>query len=242
MEIYGRNSVREAVISEEQISKVFIRQDIVGKENQELIDLIKRANIDYKFVPKQYLDKIAGVNNHQGFVARISDFKYSDIEEIVAYANAKGEQLFLVLLDGIEDPHNLGSIIRTCECAGVHGVLIEKNRACEVNSTVIKISSGAASHVKVAKVTNIAQTIAKLKNMGVWAYALEAGENNIYKTNLKGDLALIIGSEGRGVRKVVRDKCDGVISLPMFGKVNSLNASNATAISVYEALRQRKGL
>jgi len=242
MEIYGRNSVREAVISEEQISKVFIRQDIVGKENQELIDLIKRANIDYKFVPKQYLDKIAGVNNHQGFVARISDFKYSDIEEIVAYANAKGEQLFLVLLDGIEDPHNLGSIIRTCECAGVHGVLIEKNRACEVNSTVIKISSGAASHVKVAKVTNIAQTIAKLKNMGVWAYALEAGENSIYKTNLKGDLALIIGSEGRGVRKVVRDKCDGVISLPMFGKVNSLNASNATAISVYEALRQRKGL
>lgn len=242
MEIYGRNSVREAVISEDQISKVFIRQDIVGKENQELIDLIKRANIDYKFVPKQYLDKIAGVNNHQGFVARISDFKYSDIEEIVAYANAKGEQLFLVLLDGIEDPHNLGSIIRTCECAGVHGVLIEKNRACEVNSTVIKISSGAASHVKVAKVTNIAQTIAKLKNMGVWAYALEAGENSIYKTNLKGDLALIIGSEGRGVRKVVRDKCDGVISLPMFGKVNSLNASNATAISVYEALRQRKGL
>ena len=242
MEIYGRNSVREAVISEEQISKVFIRQDIVGKENQELIDLIKRANIDYKFVPKQYLDKIAGVNNHQGFVARISHFKYSDIEEIVAYANSKGEQLFLVLLDGIEDPHNLGSIIRTCECAGVHGVLIEKNRACEVNSTVIKISSGAASHVKVAKVTNIAQTIAKLKNMGVWAYALEAGENSIYKTNLKGDLALIIGSEGRGVRKVVRDKCDGVISLPMFGKVNSLNASNATAISVYEALRQRKGL
>lgn len=240
MYIFGRNSVREAIVSGQNVHKVFIKEGELGKENQELIDLVKRNGIEYKFLPKAMMDKKSDNEKHQGFIAEISEFVYSTIGEMQEYALSKGEQLFLCILDGIEDPHNLGSILRTCECAGVHGVIIEKNRACEVNSTVIKVSAGASAHIKVARVPNIPQVIERLKKQGVWVYSVEVGNDMIYDTNLRGDLAIVIGSEGRGTRRIILDKCDGVVSLPMYGKVNSLNASNACAIALYEAVRQRK--
>lgn len=239
MLIFGRNSVREAILSDAKIHKVFLRANLKGKENQEIIDKIKDSGIEYKFLPKEVLDKKTNGENNQGFVAEISEFEYSDVDEIVNFAKQKGEPLFLCILDGIEDPHNLGSIIRTCECAGVHGIIIEKVRACDVNPTVIKVSAGACNHMKIARVSNIPQTIKNLKKLGVWVYSVELGNNLIYNTNLKGDLAIVIGSEGFGTRPIVKSSCDDVVTLPMFGNVNSLNASNACAIALYEAVRQR---
>ena len=240
MIIYGRNSVREALISDvTKISTIYIKQGVLGKENQEVIDLIKQSGVQYKFVARQKLDELSRGEANQGFVAKISDFAYSGVDEIINYAQAKGEQLFLVLLDGITDVNNLGNIIRSCECAGVHGIIMEKVRACEVNATAIKVSAGAINHIKIARVSNLPQTINRLKKMGVWVYSVELGGKDIYKTNLKGDLALVIGSEGEGTRRIVKQSCDDIITLPMCGKVNSLNASNATAIALYEALRQR---
>ena len=240
MLIFGRNSVREALLSDANVVKVFIREDINGKENQEVINIIKNCGVEYKFVPKSFLDRKGFDQNHQGFMAEIGEFRYCEVKDIIDYANAKGEQLFLCILEGIEDPHNLGSIIRTCECAGVHGIVIEKNRACDVNMTAIKVSAGASAHMKVAKVANIPQVIDNLKQNGVWVYNVETNGESIYSTNLKGDIAIVIGSEGRGTRQIIQKKCDGIITLPMFGKVNSLNASNACAIALYEAVRQRK--
>lgn len=239
MIIYGRNSVREALNSETEISTIYIRQGIRGAENQAVIDLIKKKGIQYKFVTDEKLDALSNGEHHQGFVAQVSDFAYSSVDDIINYAQAKGEQLFIVLLDGIKDVNNLGNIIRSCECAGVHGIVIEKVRACEVNATAIKVSAGASSHMKIARVANIVQVINRLKKMGVWTYSIELGGQDIYKTNLKGDVALVIGSEGEGTRRLVKESCDVVLSLPMRGKVNSLNASNATAIALYEVLRQR---
>ena len=240
MIIYGRNSVREAVNSSAtKISTIYIKQGILGNENQEVIEQIKNAGLQYKFVNRQKLNELSGGQAHQGFVAKIADFAYSDIDEILDYAKQKGEQLFLVMLDGITDVNNLGNIIRSCECAGVHGIVMEKVRSAEVNATAIKVSAGAINHVKIARVPNLPQLINRLKKMGVWVYSVELGGQDICKTNLKGDLALVIGSEGEGTRRIVKQSCDDVITLPMRGKVNSLNASNATAIALYEALRQR---
>ena len=240
MLIFGRNSVREALLSEQNIGSVYIKKGITGEENQAVIEIVKRSGVQYKFVPKEKLDALCEGAQHQGFVAKVADFAYCEVQDIIDYAHSRGEQLFVVMLDGIKDPHNLGSIIRSCECAGVHGIIIEKVRACEVNQTVIKVSAGASNHVKVARVANIAQQINKLKRQGVWCYAVELGGENIFKTNLKGDIALVIGSEGEGVRDIVKKSCDAIVTLPMYGKVNSLNASNACAIALYEALRQRK--
>ncbi len=239
MIIEGRNSVREAVRAASQLEKIYIQDDIKGTENQELVDEIKQGEYDYQFVNKGYLDRLSTEGRHQGFVAKTREFDYSEVEDILSEAQLKGEQLFMVILDGVSDPHNLGNIVRTCECAGVHGIMIEKHSACGITETVMRVSAGAINHMKVARVVNINREIDKLKERGVWVYACELGGKSIYSTNLKGDLALVIGSEGEGVSKLTKEKCDGIISLPMKGKVNSLNASNACAIALYEALRQR---
>ena len=239
MIIEGRNSVREAVRSLTQLDKIYIQNDIKGRENQELVDEIKLGEYDYQFVNKSFLDRMSEEGRHQGFIAKTRDFNYCDIEEIIDRANSQGEQLFMVILDGIKDPHNFGNIIRTCECAGVHGIMIEKHSSCGVTETVMRVSAGAVNHMPIARVTNINREIEKLKDRGVWVYACELGGGLIYNTNLRGDLAIVIGSEGEGVSKLTKEKCDGVFMLPMKGKVNSLNASNATAIALYEALRQR---
>ena len=237
MIISGRNSVREAVNSDKNINVIYIQDSVKGSENQELIEMIKSKGYRYQFMPKGVMDR--KWERHQGFACDVEDYKYYELDEILNLAYKSGEQLFLLILDGIEDPHNLGSIIRTAECAGVHGIILEKRNACDVNATVSRISAGAVNHVKIAKVTNINMVINTLKQKGVWVYALEIGGEDIYKTNLKGDIALVIGSEGNGVSRLTKSKCDGIVTLPMKGKVNSLNASNASAIAVYEILRQR---
>ena len=239
MLIYGKNSIKEALLSNQQFEKIFIQNDLKGAENEKIIENIKKQSAPYTFLPKNVLDKKTNGDRHQGFVAEIAEYKYFEIDEIINDAKQKGEQLFLCLLDGIEDPHNLGSIIRSCECAGVQGIIMEKRNCCDVNATVMKVSAGALNYVKIAKVANLPQTIDVLKKRGIWVYSIELGGENIYKSNLKGDIAIVIGSEGFGTRKLVKEKCDQVLTLPMKGKVNSLNASNACAIALFEALRQR---
>ena len=239
MLIYGKNSIKEALSSNQQFEKIFIQNDLKGAENEKIIENIKKQSAPYTFLPKNVLDKKTNGDKHQGFVAEIAEYKYFEIDEIIDDAKQKGAQLFLCLLDGIEDPHNLGSIIRSCECAGVQGIIMEKRNCCDVNATVMKVSAGALNYVKIAKVANLPQTIDVLKKRGIWVYSIELGGENIYKSNLKGDIAIVIGSEGFGTRKLVKEKCDQVLTLPMKGKVNSLNASNACAIALFEALRQR---
>lgn len=240
MVIFGRNAVREAVRANSGIEEIFIQNDIRGGESQELVDMIKDSGIKYSFLPKFVIDKkVTRDDRHQGFVAKMASYNYVEVEDIVRHANDLGEQLFVVLLDGVEDPQNFGNIIRTCECANVHGIIIPKHNACDVTPTVVKVSAGAVNHMMIAKVPSLVQTIESLKKQGVWVYSAELGGESIYKTNLKGDLALVVGSEGKGTRRLVKERCDGVFSLPQLGKVNSLNVSNALAISVYEALRQR---
>lgn len=233
MKIQGKNAITEALKSDVTVEKVLVEKGT----NHEIIALARSKGVKVQFVDKYLLDKLCPDKKHQGFVAEISEFSYCEIEDILAN---KKEHHFILLLDGVEDPHNLGSILRVCECAGVDGVVIPKNRSCGVNDTVVKVSSGASNYVKVAKVTNINTTIEYLKKQNIWVYCADMDGESIYKTDLKGDIAIVIGGEGKGVSTLCRTLCDGVISLPLLGEVNSLNASVACGIAVYEALRQRQ--
>ena len=236
MIISGKNSVFEALNSAKTINKVMINSASRDEFCTKVVNLCKLKHVRFDFVDKRVLDKLA--NHHQNYVAEVTDFEYSTIDEILD--NKKVEGNFIVILDGVEDPHNFGSIIRVCECAGVDGIVIESRRSAQVNETVYKTSCGAINHVKIAKVNNINDTIKYLQKNDVWVYALEADGETAYQTNLKGNLALVMGSEGFGVGALTKKICDGVISLPMYGEVNSLNVSTATSAVVYEALRQRK--
>lgn len=185
------------------------------------------------------MDKESESKNHQGVIAFINNFNYSSVEDMLLLAKNKNEAPFLVLCDEIADPHNLGSLIRTAECAGAHGLIIPKNRACLVNSTVIKVSTGSVFNLKIACVNNINNCIRDLKKENVFVYSLEAGGENIYKSDLTGAIALVVGSEGFGVSTLTKKLSDGILSLPMKGKINSLNASVAGAIGIYEVVKQR---
>ncbi len=238
MLINGRNSVREAIRSNVSVNKVFVQQDIQGAENLGLIKELKSKNINIIFLPKKAMDnKVSG--KHQGFIADIEEFKYANLNEVIDDVKSSGKQLFIVILDGIEDPHNFGSIIRSCECAGVHMIIISSHEACPVNATVVRVSAGAVNHMPIVKVGNLNTTIKQLKKMGIWVYGCELGGTSMYDVNLRGDIAIVIGSEGKGIKRLTRELCDEVFTIPMYGKVNSLNASNAAAISLYEAIRQR---
>ena len=239
MIVEGINVIRELLKSDEQIDKI-IAEDKPNNEIQILIDTARAKRIKVELVDKFTLSRIAK-RDTQGIIAFIAGFRYSEVEDIFNFAKTKGEALFIVILDGIMDPHNLGAIIRTCECAGVHGVIIPKNRACEITDTVYKTSAGALFHMRVAMVTNLTRTIEELKERGVWTYALEAGEKSIYDADFTYPTALIVGGEGKGVSRLVKESADEVLSLDMFGRVNSLNASNAGAIAIYEVVRQRRG-
>lgn len=233
MIIEGKNSVIEALKSNVTFNKLMVSKttSIDG-----LMDLAKLKGIRVEFVDKKVLDKISSSGAHQGVIAYVVEYEYSSIEKILS---KKQDNHFLVLLDGIEDPHNLGSIIRVCECAGVDGIVIEKQRACAVNETVVKVSAGAVNHMDIARVTNLNSTIKQLKEQNIWCYACELGGIDLYKANLTGNIAIVIGSEGKGIGKLTKELCDDIITLPMFGKVNSLNAATATSAVVYEAVRQR---
>ena len=237
MIVDGINVVRELLKASVKIDRIIAEES----NNQEIVAIVDKARamgVKIDVLPKKDYDKKVKFKN-QGVVAYIQDFEYCEVEDILLTAERKGEKPFIVILDGITDPHNLGAIIRTCECAGVHGVIIPQNRACEVNETVYRTSAGAVIHMNVAMVTNITRTINELKQNGVWVYALEAGNKKLYKADFTYPTALVVGSEGKGVSRLVLENVDEVLSLEMFGQVNSLNASNASAIAVYEVVRQR---
>ena len=240
MKIEGRNAVREAILSGKTIDKVLVRQGSKDKVANDIINLCKAHKIRFQFVDNVTLDRESATKAHQGLIAYVEDFKYSSVDDILAVAKEKNEDHFILILDGIEDPHNLGSIIRVAECLGVHGIIIGKNRACSVNETVVKVSAGATNYMKIAKVTNIHTEIENLKKQNIWVYACELGGEDLESVNLSGNIAIVMGSEGKGVSSLTRKICDGVVSMQMYGKVNSLNVSVATGIVLYEVVRKRK--
>lgn len=238
MKIKGRNAVREALRSETNIIKLMISNSATDRVSNEIIAIAKSKGVKLQFVDNKVLDKEC--DNHQGVVAITSEFVYSTVEEILAVAKEKNKDNFILILDGVEDPHNFGSIIRVAECLGVDGIIIQKNRACPVTDTVAKVSAGAIEHMKIAKVTNINIEIERLKDAGVWVYACELGGEDLDNANLSGNIAIVVGSEGKGVSKLTRKNCDGVVTMQMYGKVNSLNVSVATGIVLYEVVRKRR--
>lgn len=238
--IIGRNPVLEALKNDREIEKLLVGRESEGSIKK-IIGAAKEKRLPIQFVDKTALDRLADGGVHQGVIAYISPYKYCDVEFIIESARKKNEDPFIIILDGIEDPHNLGAMIRTADGAGVHGIIIAKRRAVGITDTVIKASAGAVEYVPVAKVSNIAQTIDKLKDMGVWIGACDMDGEDYYSVNLKGSFALVIGSEGQGISRLVKEKCDYILSIPMAGKISSLNASNAAAILMYEVKKQRKG-
>ena len=198
-----------------------------------ILDAARERGVPVKFCERASLDRAADGARHQGCIGYAVDFEYSDIDEIFGAAQERGQAPFVIVLDGIEDPHNFGSILRSCECGGVHGVIIGKNRQVPVNDTVIKVAEGAAEYVKVVRAVNINDAIRELKERGVWVYALDAAGDDIYSADLKGAVALVVGAEGKGVSRLTEKLCDGVLSLPMRGNINSLNASVAAELGIY---------
>ena len=237
MKVEGRNSVYELISSTKTVDKILVQNGLRDAPSRELIAQIKESGIKFTFAEKSVLDKESTTKKHQGFIAFVTDFEYSDLDDVIEETMDK--DAFILVLDGIEDTHNLGSIIRVADCSGVDAIVIGKRRSASVNETVMRISEGSANHVKVCRVGNINDAIKKLKEEFIFVYALELGGENMYKTNLKGKLAIVIGGEDTGVNKLTRSLCDGVMSIPMYGKINSLNASVATGVALYEAVRQR---
>lgn len=237
MRYEGRNAVKELLESGKNIDKILV-QNSAGVDD--IVTIARSKGIKVQFADKRVLDGESTTGRHQGIIGYSDSYNYSSIDEIVSFAKKKNEPLFILILDGLEDPHNLGSILRVAECSGVHGVIIPKHRAVSVNETVIRVSAGASEHVKVAKVTNIHNAIEELKKRGVFVFATEMKGDVMYNTNLTGDIAIVIGSEGFGVSALTKKISDGIISIPMYGKINSLNASVSAGIVLYEAVRQRK--
>lgn len=238
MKVKGRNAVRELLKTDTEIVKLMASNSSKDRVFNEVISLAKNKGIKIQFVDNKILDKEC--DNNQGLVAITGEYKYSTVEDILQVAKDRNEPNFILILDGVEDPHNFGSIIRVAECLGVHGIIISKNRACQVTDTVSKVSAGAIEHVKIAKVTNINTEIERLKQSNIWVYACELGGQDLDTSDLSGNIAIVMGSEGRGVSSLTRKLCDGVVTMQMYGKVNSLNVSVATGIVLYEAVRKRK--
>ncbi len=237
--IFGRNSVAEAIKSGRPLDSVMVARGDRSGSIPKIVADAKKAGIVIKEVDPKKLDFVCGHNNHQGIAAFGAVKEYSSVEDIFATAEERGESPFIIICDEIEDPHNLGAIIRTAEAAGAHGVIIPKRRSASLSFTVAKTSAGAVEFMHVARVTNIPQTIDDLKKRGVWVYCADMDGEPFYKSNLKGAIALVIGSEGNGVGRLVKEKCDVTLSMPMKGKINSLNASVAAGILMYEVSRQR---
>lgn len=237
MNIEGKNPVKEALDSDKEISKICICK--TSRDLQSIIDTAKAKSIRVDFVDKFYLDKISESKRHQGVIAIANDFSYSSVEDIIAFAKSKNQPLFMIILDGIEDPHNLGSILRVAECMGAHGVVIPSRRSAAINATVLRTSAGSANHIRVAMVGNINDTIRSLADNFVNVYAADMQGATLEQSKLDKDLAVVIGNEGNGVKALTKKLCNGVISIPQYGKVNSLNASVACGIICYEITRQR---
>ena len=232
MKIEGRNSVYEALKSDDiTVNSLMVEK---GSANS-IVALARSKGVKVTFVDKSVLDKASIEGKHQGYIADVTDFNYCEVEDILE----QNDTPFIVILDSLSDPHNFGSIIRACECAGVDGIIIGRNRQVAVNDTVVRTSAGAVAHMKIARVTNINTAIKQLQEAGVWVYALDMDGQEITTVNLTGSVAIVVGSEGDGISAYTKKCCDGVVSLKLKGKVNSLNASVACGIAVYEVVRQR---
>lgn len=236
--IIGRNPVMEALKSGREIDKLVVAKGAEGSIVK-IVGMAKDKGIPIMYSERVGLDRIAGGGAHQGVAAYVSSYDYVEVEDILKVAEERGEDPFIVILDNLEDPHNLGAIMRTCETAGAHGIIIPKRRAVGITDVVVKAAAGAAEYIPVAKVTNIAQTIDSLKERGIWIAACDMGEHMYYEQDLTGPMALVVGAEGDGISRLVREKCDYVVSIPMKGHITSLNASNAAAILIYEICKQR---
>lgn len=236
MKTEGRNAVSELLKTDKTIEKVMIEREPQGSLNK-IFAQARAKNIRVQFVDKKVLDKESATGRHQGCIAFSTDYRYATLDDVIS---AKGEgNGFVILCDGIEDVHNLGSIIRVAECVGADGVIIPSNNSASVTEAVVRISAGAANHVKVAKVSSLNRAVDYLKESGYWLYALEADGQSIYSADFSGNVALVIGGEDSGVRRLTREKCDFTLSIPLKGKVNSLNASVALGIAAYEVLKTR---
>ncbi len=236
--VVGRNAVRELLASDTPVDKILVS----GHEGSvvALIAMAKERKIPVVDAETAALDRLSGGENHQGIAAYVAEKEYSTIEEILATAEERGEKPLIVVCDGIEDPHNLGAVIRCAECAGAHGVIIPERRACGLTPAVSKASAGAILHMKIARVGNIAQTIEKLKELGIWTFAAEAGGIDFYDADFNSPCAIVLGGEDSGVSRLVKERCDFVVSIPMYGHVNSLNVSTAASVLLCRAARMQR--
>lgn len=238
--IAGRNPVREALRAGRPINKVVMAKGISSGPVSEIVKLARESNIPIQTVERAHLDKIDTGAPHQGIIAYAAPKQYVEVEDILDVAKAKGQDPFIVMLDEINDPHNLGAIMRTVDAAGAHGVIIPQRRSVALTSTVAKASAGAVEYVPVARVTNLDQTIRQLKDMGLWVVGADMdGQEVHWESKLTGPLLLVIGGEGKGLGRLIKERCDMLVRLPMAGRVGSLNASVAAALLVYEVVRQR---
>lgn len=237
--IEGRNAIIEAFRSGKPIDKVFILDGCQDGPIRTIVREAKKHDTIINFVSKERLDQISETGKHQGAIAYAAAYEYAEVEDMLALAKERGEDPFILLLDNIEDPHNLGAIIRTANLAGAHGVIIPKRRAVGLTATVAKTSAGALNYTPVAKVTNLAKTMEELKEKGLWFVCADMGGESMYRLNLKGPIGLVIGNEGEGVSRLVKEKCDFIASIPMKGDIDSLNASVAAGVLAYEIVRQR---
>lgn len=237
--IEGRNAVLEAFRSGKPVDKLFVLDGCQDGPVRTIVREAKKHDTILNFVSKERLDQLSETGKHQGVIAHAAAYEYSEIEDMFALAEKRGEDPFFILLDNIEDPHNLGAIIRTANLAGAHGVIIPKRRAVGLTATVAKTSAGALNYTPVAKVTNLAKTMEELKERGLWFVCADMGGESMYRMNLTGPIGLVIGNEGEGVSRLVKEKCDFVASIPMKGNIDSLNASVAAGVLAYEIVRQR---
>lgn len=245
--VYGRNAVLELLRSGKKPDVIYIETSKAEPASRpqgsaaQIIALAKSGGFVVKMVDRKKLDELAEMGNHQGVAAALPAVEYVELEDILALAQSREEAPFIIIGDEIEDPHNLGALIRTADAAGVHGLVIPKRRSATVNATVYKTSAGACAHLLIAKVSNLVESIKVLKENGVWVYGADMSGDPAWRTDLSGGVALVVGSEGKGLGRLVKQHCDAVLSLPMVGKVNSLNASVAGGILMYEVVRQRMG-
>ena len=238
-QIEGRNAVLEAFRSGKCVDKLFILDGCQDGPVRTIAREARKKDTIINYVSKERLDQLSETHAHQGVIAQVAAYEYSTVEDILAKAEEKGEPPFLILLDNVEDPHNLGAIIRTANLAGAHGVIIPKRRAVGLTSTVAKTSAGAINYIPVAKVTNLVRTMEELKQKGIWFVCADMGGESMYRMNLTGPIGLVIGNEGEGVSRLVREACDFTASIPMKGDIDSLNASVAAGVLAYEIVRQR---
>ena len=237
--VFGRHAVVEALQTPDRVNRVFIQEGTSGRDAAKVIELAREKGIQVQTVPKTKIEDLVGNTVHQGLVASIAAYEYADLEDVFKKAEEKGEDPFIVILDGVEDPHNLGSILRTADATGVHGIIIPKRRSASLTATVAKASTGAIEHVPVVRVTNLTQTIEQLKARGIWVFGTDMNGTDYRKWNTRGPLAIVMGNEGKGVSRIVKESVDEMVTIPMVGHVQSLNASVASALMMYEVFRNR---